>query len=197
MTEATPPSSTTLLMRLRQFPSDQEAWNLFVARYGQVLYRWCRARGLQDADAQDVMQEVFRRVAVNVRQFDRSRGSPRNWLFAIFRNCLADCLGSPHLSRTERGGEAVRELLASEEARRDLEQQLGQEFDLEVFELAERGVRLRVEPNTWQSYWLTRRDGLSLADAAVRIGIPVGHVSRYANRVLQMLSEERKRLEEV
>ena len=35
-------TSTTLLRRLRQDPTDPSAWNEFVERYGRMIYRWCR-----------------------------------------------------------------------------------------------------------------------------------------------------------
>jgi RNA polymerase sigma-70 factor (ECF subfamily) len=41
----------TLLGRLRAAPDDPAAWSEFVAWYGGEIYAWCRAWGLQDADA--------------------------------------------------------------------------------------------------------------------------------------------------
>ena len=42
---------------------DAAAWGEFVRRYGGLIYRWCRQRRLQDADAQDVTQTILLRVA--------------------------------------------------------------------------------------------------------------------------------------
>jgi DNA-directed RNA polymerase specialized sigma24 family protein len=44
-------------------PLDQAAWNEFVERYGRRIYGWCRQWGLQEADAEDVTQDVLLRLA--------------------------------------------------------------------------------------------------------------------------------------
>ena len=62
-------TSSTLLGRLRRDPTDQDAWGEFVNRYGPQIYGWCRKRGLQDADAQDVAQTVLVKLAVKMRDF--------------------------------------------------------------------------------------------------------------------------------
>ena len=51
-----PTTRVTLLARLRQDPTDQDAWDSFVERYGRHIYRWCRRWRLQDADAEDDLQ---------------------------------------------------------------------------------------------------------------------------------------------
>ena len=45
--------------------------------YGPVVYGFARKRGLQDADAADLMQDVMRSMASAIGQlnYDRSRGS--------------------------------------------------------------------------------------------------------------------------
>ena len=50
----------SLLIRLRD-PMDERAWGEFVEIYGPLVHRLARRRGLQDADAADLVQEVFRR----------------------------------------------------------------------------------------------------------------------------------------
>ncbi len=61
-----PPSENTnagLLERVRQEPIDQAAWETFVAYYGPKIRGWCRQRGLQAADVEDVTQDVLLRLA--------------------------------------------------------------------------------------------------------------------------------------
>jgi hypothetical protein len=80
----------TLLGRLRAAPQDPVAWSEFVAWYGGEIYAWCRAWGLQDADAQDVTQEVFLNLTVRMHDFRYDRRA-------------ASGVGSGR-SRTMRGG---------------------------------------------------------------------------------------------
>jgi RNA polymerase sigma-70 factor (ECF subfamily) len=182
-----PRSSTLLLLRLSVCPADEAAWGEFVTRYGATIYRWCRRYGLQDTDAQDVTQNVFAGLLRAVRTFDRSRGRVRTWLFRVVANEVCDWCNSP-AHRHERGTGDARRALASEPAVRELEARLGDEFDLELLEVAEQGVRLQVKPEVWSSYRLRCKEGLSLRQAAERIDLPAGHVSKYAVRVREMVA---------
>jgi RNA polymerase sigma-70 factor (ECF subfamily) len=181
--------STVLLMRLSICPTDAEAWNQFVQRYSGVIYHWCRRHQLQDADACDVTQNVFTCLLQRLHRFDRSVGRFRTWLYQVVANCVRDWCKS-RLQQQKTGTAAIRRLLASEEARSDLEARLTEEFDLELLELAEKKVQLRVQPHSWQSYQLFWKEHLTLKQAAQRIGIPTGHVSKYAGRVRDLVARE-------
>jgi RNA polymerase sigma factor (sigma-70 family) len=191
----TPRSSTLLLLRLSACPTDAVAWDEFVRRYGSPIYKWCRRYGLQDADAQDVTQDVFAGVLSAVRTFDRSRGRVRIWLFRIVAHQVSDwCKKAAH--RQEKGTEDTWHALASEPARCELEVRLSEEFDLELLAVAEMGVQLQIKREVWSSYVLRCKEGLALRHAAERIGIPVGHVSKYAIRVRRMVAKRIVMLEE-
>src|SRR5262249_27845754 len=74
-------TSPTLLGRLRLDPSDQASWKTFVQRYGPKIYGWCRGWNLQDADAQDVTQNVLLKLAAKLSTFHYDpAGSFRGWL---------------------------------------------------------------------------------------------------------------------
>jgi RNA polymerase sigma-70 factor (ECF subfamily) len=68
-------------------------------------------------------------------------------------------------------------------------------FDLELLELATNRVRGRVEPHTWEAFRLTAVDGLSGAEAASRLDMPVASVFKAKSNVQKMLHEEIARLE--
>jgi RNA polymerase sigma-70 factor (ECF subfamily) len=80
-----------LLSRLRHSPSDQAAWDEFVERYSPRIYGWCRRWNLQEADAQDVTQDVLLRLAEKMRTFayDPS-GSFRGWLKTLAHHAWHD-----------------------------------------------------------------------------------------------------------
>jgi len=88
MAEA-PETRPSLLVRVRD-PADGPAWVQFVDIYAPLIYGYARKRGLQDADAADVTQEVLQAVAPAIRRldYDPRRGSFRGWLFTIVRNEL-------------------------------------------------------------------------------------------------------------
>src|ERR1700735_1692360 len=80
----------SLLARLGD-PGDRAAWRQFVELYGGLIYGFARRRGLQDADAADLTQEVFLAIAQSAGRFhyDPRQGSFRGWLYGVTRNKIA------------------------------------------------------------------------------------------------------------
>jgi RNA polymerase sigma factor (sigma-70 family) len=183
-------TSPTLLEHVALTPPDQEAWTRFVARYGSKIVRWCRARGLEQAEIEDVSQAVLTELVVRLRRFtyDPAR-SFRGFLHKVVNDAVLDAFAARG-RKSARGGSEVLELLASAEARKDLARRLEEEYDLEVLEEATRRVRRRVLPHTWEAYRLTAEEGLSGAETAIRLSMQVAAVYVAKGSVLRMLQEE-------
>lgn len=189
-------TSASLLARLRLAPADQAAWGEFVDRYGPKVYGWCRHWRLQEADAQDVTQDVLVRLAGKMRGFDYDPSrSFRAWLKTLTRHALSDFCDARGRAGAA-GGSGVVELIHSVEAREDLVRQLDAEFDREVLEEAVARVRVRVTPKTWRVFELTAHEGRSGAEAAAQLGMTVAAVFVAKGRVQRMLQEEVRRLED-
>ena len=64
-----PTTRATLLVRLRD-AGDEDAWQQFLELYAPVVFRLYRRRGLQDADAADLTQDVLAksRVVARIKQ---------------------------------------------------------------------------------------------------------------------------------
>ena len=186
----------TLLRRLRFDLTNQTAWTEFVEHYGAKIFNWCRKWGLQEADAQDVTQNVLLKLADKIRtfQYDPSR-SFRAWLKTLTHHAWSDFLESQQRVGRGSGDNRVADMLHSVEARADLVQHLESEFDREVLEEAMARVRLRVAPRTWEAFRLTALEGLSGAEVAQRIPMQVAQVFVAKRRVLKMLSAEVAKLE--
>jgi RNA polymerase sigma factor (sigma-70 family) len=186
----------TLLGRLRRDPTNQAAWNEFVDQYGPKIMGWCQKWNLQEADAQDVTQNVLLKLADKLRDFtyDPSR-SFRAWLKTVAQHACSDFLQSRQKPGLGSGDSLVGQVLLNAEAREDLLQHLEQEFDREILEEAMLRVRLRVAPQTWQAFWLTAYESLSGAEAAARIPMQVAQVYVAKRRVQKMLQEEVAKLE--
>jgi RNA polymerase sigma-70 factor (ECF subfamily) len=189
-------TSPTLLGRLRQDPSDQDAWARFVDRYGRRIYAWCRQGGLQEADAEDVTQMVLVRLTERMRTFayDPSR-SFRGWLRTLTRNAWSDFVQARQRGGRASGDSGTAAALETVPARDDLVARLEEQFDQEVLEEATARVRLRIEPTTWEAFGLQAVEGLSGAEAARRLNRTVAAVFKAKTRVQSMLREEIARLE--
>jgi len=189
-------TSPTLLARLGAGAADGDAWGLFVRRYGPQVRLWCRHWHLQDADADDVAQDVMLRVAKQMRTFQYDPGrSFRGWLKTVSRAAWNDWLDARRRSVQGSGDTAVRETLESAAARDDLVERLEAEFDRELLDTATERVKLRVDAKTWEAFRLTAVDGLSGAEAAGQLGMKVANVYVAKGRVQKMLQDEVKALD--
>ena len=187
-----------MLSRLRCSPPDQAAWEAFVERYGPKIHAWCRAWRLQEADTQDVTQAVLTKLVLQLRRFayDPSQ-SFRGWLRTSVQHVCSDSLASrgSSLGRTAQVERDGLDLIQSVAAHDDLGRRLEAEFDLELLEEAERRVRCRVAPHTWEAYRLTAHEGLSGAQAAAQLGMKVAAVFVSRSHVTKQLQREVKALE--
>ena len=183
-------TSPTLLGRLQQEAPDPEAWPQFVRRYGPLLYRWCRSRGLQESDIENVTQNVLMKLARRMREFryDRKQ-SFRGYLKTLVHYACCDLLDDGRKNAQGAGDSQVIQALNNVEAREELARRLEEEYDLEALERASQEVQNLVEPHTWEAFRLTAEDGVSGADVAERLTMNVGAVFKARSRVLQMLRE--------
>jgi len=190
-------TSPTLLGRLRHDPLDQDAWEQFVGRYGRTIYRWCRTWGLQEADAEDVTQNVLTELARQMRTFAyRPEGSFRAWLKTVAHRAWCDFLGSRQRALRGTGDSVVLNMLQSVESRRDLLQHLDNEYDRELLEQAIARVRLRVQPRTWDAFRMTAIEDMSAADVAGRLGMKPGAIYVARSKVQKMIQEEMAELDQ-
>jgi RNA polymerase sigma-70 factor (ECF subfamily) len=188
-------TSATLLGRLRDH-ADREAWVAFVERYGRQVYGWCRARGLHDADAEDITQEVLMALAGALRSmvYDRRQGKFRNYLRVVTRRAIGNFLARE--GRSGRAGSArVQELLESVEAGEGLAARLEGEFDLELLEIAVGRVSQRVDARTMAAFRMTAVEGLGGDAVAEQLGMQVTAVYMARSRVQKMIREVIQELE--
>src|SRR5262249_45109145 len=182
---------------LRQQTRDEAAWAEFVRRYAAQILQWCRKWNLQEADAQDVTQNVLVKLADRMRSFsyDPSR-SFRAYLKTLTNYALCDYLEGRKRHGAAAGGSVALEVLQTAPAREDLIQGLNDAFDQELLEEAMQRVQQRVEAHTWEAFRLTALEGMSGAEAAQKLNLKVATVFKARSKVQRMLQDEIRKLDE-
>src|SRR5262245_4397715 len=178
-------TSPSLLLRLRD-SQDDDAWRVFLELYGPVVFRGCRRRSLQDADATDVTQEVLIEVVHSIRTFvyQPERGRFRDWLWTITRRRLARFFARAREIRAlPAGDDPALEPLAA-----DAEWSVG--FHARVLEMGLERTRPHFEASTWSAFRRVWIDDLPPAAAADELKISIDNVYLSKSRVLQRLEEE-------
>jgi RNA polymerase sigma-70 factor (ECF subfamily) len=179
-----------LLVQLRS-GSNHVAWQEFVNLYGPVIYGFARKRGLQDADAADLMQDVLRSVsgAIGRLDYDRKQGTFRGWLFTITRNKVFNFLSARRLRPQATGDTNTHQLLGSQPDGQDVSEAWEMEYQRRLASLAMEQIKGEFQENTWKAFWLTAVEGASAAEVSKQVGLSAGAIYVAKSRVLARLKE--------
>jgi RNA polymerase sigma-70 factor (ECF subfamily) len=183
-------TSSTLVKRLQDV-QDGDAWQTFVDVYGPLICRYCRRRGLQEADAADVTQEVLAQVVRSIRTFEYQpeRGRFRDWLGTVARGKLVHWCEKRRPEVHGAAGEDSPDLLAGA-AGPGSEAEWTADFHAGVLQAALARIRPHFEAVTWRAFERTWLDNRPAADAAGELGLPVAAVYVAKSRVLKRLRDE-------
>jgi RNA polymerase sigma factor (sigma-70 family) len=185
-------TSWTLLRKLGAVPADGASWEEFARRYGPAVFQWCRQWGLQEADANDVTQNVLLKLVEHMKVFQYDpAGSFRAWLKTVSYHAWAKFCTARHKDKERHDDEA----LASARAKEDLAARLEREYDQELLDLAMVRVAQRVEPHTWEAFRLLAIKGQSGAEVARQLNLRVATVHVARSKVQRMIREELALLE--
>jgi RNA polymerase sigma-70 factor (ECF subfamily) len=187
-----PSTRVSLLVRLRDL-ADDRAWSEFTEIYGPLVHRLARRRGLQDADAQDLVQDVFRAVARAIERYDPDpeRGSFRAWLSRIARNLTINALAAQRRQPRGTGETDMHRLLEDCPAPTDEDSAV---FDTEhrrrLITWAAGRVRGDFSVLAWQAFWQASVEGHRPKDVADALGVSLGTVYQYKSRAVVRIRKE-------
>ncbi len=196
---AVPPTRASLLIRLKP-PRDERAWIEFVEIYEPLIHRLARARGVQEADADDLAQDVFRAVADAIERWDLdpARGSFRAWLSRVARNLIVNLLAARRRQTASfaTGGTEMVELLEAQPAAQADSALFDLEYRRQIFASAAQRARVRFQETTWLAFWRTAVEGRETALVAAELGLTLGALYVARNRVMARLRQEIEQIEE-
>ncbi len=174
---------------------DPAGWSRLVTTFGPIVYRWCRTSGVRDADAPDVVQEVFVAVARGIPKYkpEKSQGSFRSWLATITRNKVRDYFRSQAKCQNGEGG--TQALVQLQMIAEDLETTIcAANAKTPLVREVLQQVEAEFEQSTWKAFWMATIDGERAGEVAAQLGISAASVYQSKSRVLRRL---RQRLDEL
>lgn len=192
-----PETRDSLLIRIRN-PQDRDAWDQFARIYRPVVYRLTRLRGLQDADAEDLAQNVLMAVAKAIPDWQRSDPNTlfRHWLRRVAKNAIVNALSRQPKDRAG-GGTTAMELLKMQQDNSDESSvEVDLEYRRQLYRRAAEIVRSRADEVTWLAFSLTMVDGQTIAETARQLDRSEGMVYAARSRIIRRLRNAVRLLED-
>jgi len=200
------PTRWSLLSRLKDW-DDQESWRQFFDTYWQLIYKTGLKAGLNEAEAQDVVQEVIISVARHMSEFKANpdSGSFKSWLMNITRWRITDQFrkrardqalrhtpahpGGPDGTHT-----ATVERVADPAGLR-LETEWAEEWEKNVIHVALQRVKTRVKPEMFQIFDLLVNKRWAALKVARRLRVSLAQVYYAKYKVSALAKAEIRKLE--
>ena len=191
---APPETRWSLVVRL-QDERDEAAWAEFITEYEPFLLTFLQRRGLQDADAQDVAQQVLTAICQSVSRWkpDGRPGAFRRWIATIARNSAIKFLQRKSRQPDSSGGTQFLARMHDVAARTD-DVAAQQEYQQAVFAWAVARVRDEFRESTWNAFWETAVNHRPIEDVAQEFTMSTGAVYMARSRVMARLKAQVSRL---
>ncbi len=191
----------SLIFRVREW-QDAASWNEFHRLYRRLVYGRARRSGLGHSDAEDVAQDVFKRVAETIRDFDLdpNRGSFRGWLMKLTHWRIADQFErrqkippqSPGRGAETMSGTGTMERVPSPP---DDEDEWDREWQVHLLAAAGERVARQVKPRHYQVFELYMKQNWPVLRVSKELGINPASVYVIGHRLTKLLKAEVEKLQ--
>ena len=196
------PTRRSLLSRLRD-AGDDASWRIFFDTYWRLIYNLARKSGLEDADAQDIVQETVISVARKMPAFryDPAKGSFKKWLLLITRRRIQDHLRKLYSASTRSQSSNVAGGFAADAPSLTLppDEQIVAAWESEwrdnLYQGALARVRQRANPKQYQVFDYCVLQNLRPAAVAEMLGMNVAQVYLAKHRLSVMVKKTAADLE--
>jgi RNA polymerase sigma-70 factor (ECF subfamily) len=164
---------------------ERVAFEELYTRYSNILYATAMKFLKEDADAQDVVQDVFIQIWDKAKLYDPAKGKPLTWALTMTRNRSIDRIRAIQ-RRTRLRDDFEKETVADESA--------GIREALSGVDASERTQILRdavarLSPEQRKVIDLAFFGGLTQSEIADRLGEPLGTIKARARRGLMKMKE--------
>ena len=178
----TPETQPSLLIRIRD-PDDSDSWSQFIHVYAPVIFRFLVNRGLQEADAGDVTQNVLMEVARCIKNFEYNpeNGRFRSWLATISRRQLNKFWRKKTVETVEP------EEMGIDKAS---DAQWIDAWQSELLRAAMLRASSSVKESTWKIFRMTWIEEIPAAEVSKKMNMPIDLVYSAKARTLKRIEEE-------
>jgi RNA polymerase sigma-70 factor (ECF subfamily) len=194
---------TTLINRLKDW-QDQASWQAFFDTYWKLIYSVAVKSGLNETEAQDVVQETMISVAKHMPDFkyDRTIGSFKAWLMNVTRWRITDQFrkraplgrSGPRPAAGPNAAEPSELEDIEDRTIPKMEEVWEEEWKEALFHAAMAKVKRGLDPMHYQIFDFFVNKGWSPPKIAETFGIAVDQVYLTKHRVTEAIKEEVERL---
>lgn len=202
-TDSLLPTRQSLLSRLRDW-QDQEGWREFFEKYWRLVYNVARKAGLNDAEAQDVVQNTFIYLSRKMPKFryDGHRGSFKSWLRVVTRSRINVYCRSEKAGQELVQGSSAREVAPESEGPEDwpdpagdaLDELWQREWEQNLVSTAFRRLRAKVSAQQLLIFRMATFNELPMGIVAKKLGVSLAQVYLARHRVGRVFQEELRQL---
>jgi RNA polymerase sigma-70 factor (ECF subfamily) len=195
------PTRESLLSRLKDW-NDRDSWKEFFETYWKLIYRTALQAGLNDAEAQDVVQETVLSVAKVMPDFkyQASAGSFKHWLLQLTGWRIADQFRKrqPGARAEERGAEDSVGTTTLERIPDPVGSELNsvwdEEWEKNLAEGALERVKRQVDARQYQMFDFYVLQQWPVKKVAHTLRVSSGRVYMAKHRISALIKKEIKRL---
>lgn len=195
------PTRQSLLTRLKNW-DDQEGWREFFETYWRLVYGVARKADLNDAEAQDVVQETVIAIAKKMKKgefkYDPVRGSFKAWLFTLTQWRISDQFRKRQQVASRHPDLAGKTELMEAVPDSAVEEQLSHCWDAEwqnnLLQVALDKVRPRVSARTLQIFQLHVMKDWPVEKVVQTLGVGRAQVYLAKHRISAMIEKELAKL---
>ena len=193
------PTRSSLLERLKD-PGDQKSWQEFADIYSKLIFGFALKAGLNEAEAQEVVQETLIAAAKNLPgfQYDPKTCSFKTYLLNLsnwrVKDQLRRRLPGERFNPQEDEGTATIERVA-DPAGVELERIWEQEWHSAMLEAASEKAKRQVDLKQWQIFDLYVLKNWPPREVAKALGVSIARVYLAKHRVGAVVRKEVEKLE--
>jgi RNA polymerase sigma-70 factor (ECF subfamily) len=199
--EESNPTRASLIGRVKDL-GDESGWQEFFDVYWRLIYATALKAGLNDAEAQDVVQETILTVAKAMPgfEYDPARGSFKGWLRKTTHWRIQDYLrrrardpAAPR-AREEPSGTPTIEQIA-DPASQQPDAAWEADWQKNFMEAAIERVRHKVKPRQYQLFDCYVREGWPMREVTRKLGVSMAQVYFAKRKLTGLIRQEVHELE--